>query len=175
MNHDQVLEQFGFTIKQLTLADAGRLQHLYDDCQDFAILTDGEPASPTAAYDEFFALPEFKNQADKFIFGLLNQDDQIIGMIESIRQYPDVETWWLGLMMLAPQTRGQGIGVIMLAWFESFAATHGAQKIMLSVVEVNEAGRKFWERAGFQHVRRTEPRAFGSKMHCVDVMLKRLA
>jgi hypothetical protein len=32
-------------------------------------------------------------------------------MIESMRHYPDNQTWWLGLVMLSPEQRGQGLGL----------------------------------------------------------------
>jgi len=47
--------------------------------------------------------------------------------------------------------------------------SHGAA-IMLGVVEENQAAYDFWQRLGFELVRKTEPRPFGRKTQSVSVM-----
>ncbi|MDY6898267.1 MAG: hypothetical protein SWZ49_09345 [Cyanobacteriota bacterium] len=74
----------GYSVKLLKLKDAKILQTLYDQCTEFALLTDGKPPSATAAREEFDALPDGKTREDKYIFGLLDSQDKLIGMIESI-------------------------------------------------------------------------------------------
>lgn len=102
-----VLNHPGYCTKLLKLEDAKILQSLYEQCTEFALLTDGKPPSPTAARDEFDALPDGKTTEDKYIFGLFDSRDELIGMIESLRHYPDNHTWWVGLMILSPQYRAR--------------------------------------------------------------------
>lgn len=116
------LEISGYSAKYLEPEDAEVLQQLYEQCMEFAYLTDGQPASPTAARDEFLAVPEGKTTQDKYIFGLFDAHNVLLGMIESIRHYPDDETWWLGLMMLTPEQRGKGLGTEFYRAFERWVS-----------------------------------------------------
>jgi RimJ/RimL family protein N-acetyltransferase len=164
------LELSGYSAKRLVKENAAILQPLYKQCKEFALLTDGEPPSSTAARDEFDAVPENKTTQDKYIFGLFDSRNVLLGMIESIRHYPDNKTWWLGLMMLAPEQRGKGLGSEFYKAFERWVWTHGVKQVSLSVVEANERGLRFWKKMGFEVSRKTPPRQFGVKTHELYVM-----
>ena len=84
-------------------------------------------------------------------------------MIESIRDYPDDQTWWLGLMMLIPEQRGQGLGSEFYKLFENWVAAQSAKQVSLLVIEDNKLGSWFWRSLGFEVVRKTEPQQFGKK------------
>ncbi|MDJ0637027.1 MAG: hypothetical protein QNJ34_27875 [Xenococcaceae cyanobacterium MO_188.B29] len=84
----------GYSIESLKLEDAERLQKLYEKCADYNYLVEGKPPSPNAAREEFLAVPEGKSLCDKFMFGIVDSQGEIIGLIESIRGYPDEQTWW---------------------------------------------------------------------------------
>ena len=160
----------GYSVKRLTLEDSEVLQKLYEQCTEFALLTDGLAPSPTAAREEFDAVPEGKTTQDKYIFGLFDPNDVLVGMIESIRYYPDNQTWWLGLMMLAPKRRGKGLGSDFYRAFERWVSAQGVPQISLSVVEANESGLQFWKKMGFEVIRKTPPRQFGTKTHELYVL-----
>jgi GNAT superfamily N-acetyltransferase len=165
----------GYSVKLLKLEDATVLQSLYEQCTEFAFLTDGQPPSPTAAHNEFDAVPDGKTTKDKYIFGLFNPQNDLIGMIESLRHYPDNQTWWLGLMMLSPKQRGQGLGSEFYQGFENWVSAQGIKQVSLSVVEANELGLQFWKSLGFEVICKTEPRQFGNKTHAVYVMSRPVA
>lgn len=162
------------SIKQLTPEDAPILQKLYQQCTEFAILTDGVPPSPTAALDEFQDLPPGKTTQDKFIFGLFDSGKVLLGMIESIRHYPDNQTWWLGLMMLAPEYRGKGLGADFYRAFEGWVSAQNIAKISLLAIEVNKPGLRFWQKMGFEIVQTMPPRQFGIKTHKYYILSRQL-
>lgn len=164
------LDSSDYTIKRLSHKQSDLLQVLYEDCTDFAQLSDGQPPLPTAALEEFEALPPGKNLDDKFIFGLFDPSDRLIGVLESVRHYPDDETWWVGLLMLAPNYRQKGLGAQFYKVFETWVATQGNPRISLSVIEANEAGLQFWKQMGFDVLRKTAPRQSGTKTHRFVVM-----
>lgn len=91
-------------------------------------------------------------------------------MIESIRHYPDDQTWWLGLMMLSPEQRGQGLGTELYQAFEDWVSAQGIKQVSLSVVEANELGLQFWKSLAFEIICKTESRHFGSKAHALYMM-----
>jgi len=160
-----MLELAGYWAKQLEPEDEKVLQRLYEQCTQFAYLTDGHPPPPSAARDEFFAIPEGKTLQDKFIFGLFDSCNVLLGMLEAIRHYPNDESWWVGLMMLAPQQRGKGLGSEFYRVFDHWVAAQGARQVLLSVIEENELGYRFWQKLGFEVTQKLPPTRFGNKIH----------
>ena len=165
----------GYAVRSLKPEEAELLQRLYDQCTDFALVVEGEPFSPTAAQAEFRSIPDGKSLGDKLMFGLINPQGEIVGLLEAVQNYPDETTWWLGLLMLAPELRGQGVGREVLRGFSEYVRLRGGKAIMLGVVEENRRAYQFWQRMGFGMVRRTEPRRFGKKMQPVYVMRRMIA
>lgn len=159
------LRYSGYSAKRLIPDDAEILQKLYKQCLEFSLLTDGVAPSPSAARDEFDAVPDGKTTEDKYIFGLFNSSNFLVGMIEAIRHYPDDQTWWIGLMMLAPEQRGKGLGADFYRGFERSLSAQSVSQISLSVIEANEPGLQFWKRMGFSIVRKAPPQQFGIKTH----------
>jgi len=160
----------GYTVRRLQPADAGRLQPLFDRCADYAMIVDGEPFSATAADDIFRSGPPGRPLDDKFIFGLVDARGEIAGLLEGMRDYPEPGAWWIGLLLLDPDVRGQGVGRELVESFAGYARSQGAGSLMLGVVEENRGAYRFWEQAGFALVRTTEPRPFGRKVQAVHVM-----
>jgi RimJ/RimL family protein N-acetyltransferase len=169
------LNRPGYLAKLLEKENAEMLQSLYEQCTEFALLIDGQPPSPTSAREEFDSVPDGKTTQDKYIFGLFDPQNNLIGMLESIRHYPDARTWWLGLMMLSPDHRGQRLGTGFYQAFEDWVSVQEIKQVSLSVVEANEQGLKFWQSLGFEVIRKTEPRQFGNKTHAVYVMSRTVA
>jgi RimJ/RimL family protein N-acetyltransferase len=168
------LELPAYSAKRLVPEDAEVLQPLYEQCTEFALFTDGQPPLPTAAREEFDAVPEGKATQDKYIFGLFDPDAILVGMIESIRYYPDDKTWWLGLMMLTPEQRGKGLGVEFYRAFERWVSGQDVLRISLCIVEANQAGLKFWKKMGFEVIRKTPPQQFGTKTHGLYILSRSL-
>ncbi|WP_346292952.1 GNAT family N-acetyltransferase [Sphaerothrix gracilis] len=164
------LKRPGYFARRLTLQDADILQRLYEQCTAFFHLTDGLSPAPTAAREEFDDLPAGKTSADNYIFGLFNAQQELAGMIAGIRHYPDAQTWWIGLMMVAPEYRGRGLGADFYRAFERWVEAQGISKISLVAIEANERGLQFWLRMGFKIMRKTPPRQYKAKTHAVYVL-----
>ena len=167
---DFSLTRPGYAIKRLTRQDADLLQRLYEQCADFCILTTGVPASPTAGRDEFDDVPDGKTAEDVFIFGLLGAGDDLLGAIAAIQHYPDRQTGWIGLMMLAPEQRGRGLGAAFYRAFERWVSGQGIARIGLVAIAANKPGLRFWKRMGFETVRKMPPRQYNTKTHEVYVL-----
>ncbi|MDJ0571791.1 MAG: GNAT family N-acetyltransferase [Pleurocapsa sp. MO_192.B19] len=164
------LDNPNYLVKQLFPEDAPVLQKLYEQCNDFALLTDGVAFSPTAACEEFDTVPEGKTPEDNYIFGLFERNHILVGMIGSFKHYPDNQTWWLGMMMLAPIQRGQGLGTDFYRAFEHWLSAQGTQQISLCAIEANELGLRFWQKMGFKITRTISSRQFGIKTHKLYVL-----
>lgn len=149
-----VLEVVGYTVTRLSLADAPRLQSLYERCSDYHLAHEGTPTRPAAGVEELSSLPPGRSANDKFSFGLEQLGGELAGYIELFRNYPAKGDWWIGLLMLDPEVRRQGLGARIFQSARNWAVRHGARSIMLGVLADDGGALAFWMRQGFQEVSR---------------------
>ena len=164
----------GFQVGGLDLADAPRLQRLFDACADYSVFENGAAYPPDAAQTEFATAPPGRTVADKFMFGLIDGEGDTVGLIACDRGWPDAGCWWIALMLVDPAQRGCGVAQAFLAGFVEWVAAQGAGRIELAVLDENERGQRFWRRQGFSHIRGTEPRTIGTKRHILHVLRRDL-
>ena len=125
--------------------------------------------SPTAAREEFNTVPDGKTTADNYIFGLCDCNNTLIGMLAAYQEYPDRQTWWLGMLMLAPQYRNRGLGTDFYRAFERWLLSQGIEQISLCAIEANFSALEFWFKMGFNITRTIPTKHFGIKNHKVYV------
>lgn len=163
-----------YTVRQLVRQDAKHLQQLFESCSDFFLLTNGVPPTSSSAMDEFSDVPPGKALDDLHVFGLFDGDtDALIGSISAIRQYPDAETWWIGLMLLAPEYREKGLGTAFYQAFERWVVGQGGACISLCAIAPNHTGIQFWQHMGFELVRTIPSRPYSLKSHEVHIFCRR--
>lgn len=160
--------------RELHPQDASALQALLEACDDYADLVEGQPPDAEAALDVMSEVAPGKTLDDKRLLGLWGADT-LVGVLDVMCGYPEPDAWFIGLLMIAPEQRGQGLGAAVVRAFEAWAAGQGARAMGLGVVEPNTGALRFWQRMGYAEVRRTAPRSFGRKTHVVIVMRKALA
>jgi ribosomal protein S18 acetylase RimI-like enzyme len=159
-----------YSVKRLSLEDIKAVQALCGKCLDYMLLVDGRPADPNEVEREFQEVPPGNQPEDKFVFGVMNGQNELVGMLDVVRSYPEQKVWWIGLLLFLPEVRSQGIGRMVLEGFAEYVQVNGGQAIMLGVVEENDRAYQFWSRAGFEFIRVTEPRQFGNKAQTVSIM-----
>jgi len=170
--HSFQIDDPDYRLSKLETKDAETLQKLFEQCNDYSLIVEGKSMSPTAAVQTFQDVPPGRSTDDKFVYGLLDREGNIVGLLEGMRHYPEENIWWIGLLLLAPEMRGCGMGRKLLRSFEEYVRSESATAIMLGVVEENQAAYRFWQGQGFELVRQTEPRTFGRKVQTVYVMRK---
>jgi GNAT superfamily N-acetyltransferase len=111
----------------------------------------------------------------KVLIGLFRPGDDLVGVIDAFRDHPVPGEWWLGLLLLEPRERGQGLGRSVYDQFEGWAAAQGATTMWLSVVERNRRAYDFWGRLGFEEVERRPLAAGAGNPGTVIVMKRRVA
>lgn len=148
----------------------GYLQDLFEKCSDYVFLVDGHKVLPDAAENTFQETPPGYSTENKFVYGIFNQNKALVGLLEGMRHYPEQGTWWIGLLLIIPEARGEGLGRRVVNSFAEFVRNQRGEILMLGVVEDNLTAFQFWQEVGFDMVRLTEPRRFGQKMQRVFVM-----
>jgi GNAT superfamily N-acetyltransferase len=139
----------GYSLAALTPEDGPRAQRLCERCADYSEMVMGVPPGPAEAQSLYMALPEGKTYEDKLLMGIFAGPEELVGVLDAVRDVPTSGMWWLGVLLLDPARRDQGLGTSVYRAFEQWAAAHGAQAIQLAVVQQNEAGHRFWQRLGF--------------------------
>ncbi len=164
-----------YSIHQLLLEDLPAVQAIFEKCLDYMLLIDGHPADPSTVAEEFKSVPAGKAAEDKFVFGIVNCQNLVVGMLDTLRGYPNENSWWIDTLLLIPDVRSQGVGARIVKGFSEYVHAQGGETIMLGVVDENRRAYQFWQRMGFELVRKTEPQQFGHKTQTVSIMRRRLA
>jgi ribosomal protein S18 acetylase RimI-like enzyme len=160
----------GYSVHRLLIEDLAAVQILCEKCLDFMLLVDGRPADPASVEEDFLSAPAGHSPADKFLFGIVNEQNDLVGYLDTLRGYPAEPTWWIGLLLLVPEARSQRLGQMVVEGFADYVRANGGQDIMLGVVAENKRAYQFWHRMGFEFVRQTEPQQFGNKTQTVSIM-----
>lgn len=151
---DSTFDLPGHVVFRLRREDAAQLQGLCERCSAYFELHDGAPPGPSMGEEEVVALPESKTLDDKFLFGIRSATDELVGVLDLIRDFPAAGEWWVGLLMLDPRERSAGLGGRFYRAAEAWAAERGAQRVLLGVLEQNPDAERFWRRLGFGELRR---------------------
>ncbi|MBI5958244.1 MAG: GNAT family N-acetyltransferase [Chloroflexi bacterium] len=159
-----------YRVARLTDADRATVQTLLERCADYFDLVEGFPPSDHAAADLFLDVAPGKTLDDKLLLGVWDVSGGLAGVLDVMCDYPTPGEWFIGLMLIDPARRGQGIGEQICRAFATWAAQQGVTVMGLGVVEANAGALRFWQRMGFEIVRRTPPRPFGNRTHVVIMM-----
>lgn len=139
----------GITLKPLTLRDdAEDALDLTIRAADYAVLEVGRLPDETYIRDFFTACPPGLDADCLLHFGVM-EEPAMVGMICVARGYEYPEDWWIGLMLLDPAFRGQGIGHKVIALVKKRARIARVNMLKLSVLRANPRAVRFWEREGF--------------------------
>lgn len=165
----------GYLLTPLAPEDEPLVQVFLERCTDYVELVSGLAPSSATTHDLYIVLPEGKGYEDKFLIGLFTADNELIGVLDAIRDYPQAKEWYLGLLLLEPEQRGHSLGEQVYHAFERWIAQQGAEAVRLTVAEQNERAYRFWQRLGFHEIERQPPQMYGAKESIFIVMRGEIA
>lgn len=129
--------------------DRGSVTQLMRDVTDYIRVERGEDPTP-ALTDEFFTdAPPGIDPATSARLGLFRASGRLIGIADLSFGYPARGDAFLGLILIAPDARGGGLGHAFVAHIEAAARARGATYLYLAALDANDRGRAFWRREGF--------------------------
>jgi len=121
----------------------------------------GRAPLPADALEILESRPPGLDPGAKAVVGLY-AGTRLAGCIEWLRGYPEADTAYIGLLLLAEDLQGRGHGRAALAWLEGEARRRGCARLRLAVIETNARALAFWSREGFREVlRKTIPGVTG--------------
>lgn len=136
------------SIKTLPQSDVEKVQALFEDSADFSMLVEGRLPRSSDAEEMMQAVPEGKNLSDKSVLGIY-QEENLIGVLDVVRDHPLKDTWFIGLLLINPKFRNKGLGAKIYLNLKDKVRQEGALSIMISVAEQNIQALKFWKNLGF--------------------------
>ncbi len=168
------IELPGYKFSLLGTETIPALQGLLDRCADYSLLVKGEQPGSTAAESMLADCPPGRMSEDKVVIGISDPQDVLVGVLDAVCGYPAEDCWWLGLLLLDPSQRNQGLGRRIYRSFEQWVGQQGANNILLGVLEENEKAFRFWRSLGFEVVEKQSPRIFGTKEQVIITMVRYL-
>lgn len=162
----------GYKIKRLSKDDNKVVEELCEKCSDYYILSGGVFPSKEEINDIFTDLPPNKNLEDKFLLGVY-KFEELIGMVDIIKDFPTIGEWTLGLMLIEPGERGNGLGKIIHKELIKWAKGLGAKTFRIGVIEDNHKAFKFWSNLEYIKIKEVEM-DFKSKNHVANIMSYKL-
>ncbi|WP_432662328.1 GNAT family N-acetyltransferase [Wukongibacter baidiensis] len=129
---------------------------LCQNCLDYYALEGIKSVDIQNAKEIFEGLPQGKTSEDKMVIGIYGEKDNLIGIIEGIREFPQKDIWYVGLMMIAKEKRNEGLGEKFYKAFEKWSSEHDVNSIRLGVLEENAMGLGFWKKVGFNVIKKID-------------------
>lgn len=157
----------GYKIKYL-FSNNKIVEKLCEKCSDYYLLHDGILPSKKEIDKIFTTLPPNKSYEDKFVLGIY-KFDKLVGIVDIIKDFPDVGEWMLGLILINPEERGNGLGKIVHKALSEWAIGLGATSFRIGVIEDNYNGIKFWSSLGYTKIKEVNMN-FKINTHIVNVM-----
>lgn len=138
-------------LRDLLDGDLGALQSLIERCADYYEVATGAPPGPAEAQSIFNVVPEGKGHEDKFLLSV-STEGELTGVVDLIRDWPERGTWIIGLLLLAPEARGHGLGGRVVAELERRARAGGAERMRVAVSPANRPALGFWHHLGYERL-----------------------
>ncbi|HZL18462.1 MAG TPA: GNAT family N-acetyltransferase [Polyangia bacterium] len=156
----------------LGTAKVAALQALHLRCHEFIEQTTGVPPRDDEAVALLKHLPPGKSPADKQVLGVM-ADEEMIGVVELLRDHPQLRDWYIGLLLLVPQSRGAGLGSSLVDEIVQRVRAADGAALHLIVRENNPRAIAFWRRHHFEEIDR-RIQDLGTQRNLVLKMVRRL-
>lgn len=168
--------EFGIPrIRDLTPGDdKAAVRALYDRAADFVMLESGTEPSDTMVTDFFTDCPPGSDLAKSCKLGMFLPSGKLVAIADMAFGYPESDDAYIGLLLIASESRGNGLGRLFLEHLTHTAQTRGATRLLIAVLDKNVRGRAFWEREGFRLLQSFPDFKMGRKTHIVHRMWRPL-
>ena len=138
-----------YNIRPLTLRDESLLESLCKRCSDYYVITEGHKPNANNVSKIIEEIPPGKKYKDKYVIGIFDSSDKLIGVLDMIKDYPMKQDWVLSLLMIDPAKRHMGIGKSVHKYITNQLFKTGAAQLKICVTENNKSAYEFWRSLGY--------------------------
>jgi len=139
----------GGPVVRLKSSDLPRVTDLCVACREFYELIEGQPATEATAAEILGPLEAAYAHGTKHVWGVEAPDGALMSIVELLEGHPTPQAWYIGLLLVAPERRRQGLGSEACRALLEWLALRGATTVRVVVHLENDIARAFWERQGF--------------------------
>ena len=165
-----------FRAIEMTAADVQALQCFFEANPGYHVAVNGEAPGPGEAQKEFDSGPPAGWPFEKrWLLKVVDADGATVGIVDLISNLFVAGVWHVGLFMIATSLHGSGTARALYDALENWMRAGGARWLRLGVVIGNSRAERFWEKAGYQDVRKREGVEMGKRINTLRVMAKPLA
>lgn len=170
----QLIPPAGWSVRELTEADAPELQAFFEaNPQYFFNVGDEGPLPEEAAHELASRPPTDLSYRDHWTLGFDYQGQmQAMAVLDSGLVLDEV--WHIGLFIVATPLHGQGHAAGLYEALERWALAGGARWMRLGAVVGYQQAERFWLGRGFVELRQRHALTMGRRLNSVRVMLKPL-
>lgn len=130
--------------------EAADVQALAEECAQYFLETFGRAPAADEGPSLFTELPPGAKYADKAVAGARDRDGRLVAVADIVRDWPDEETWTIGLVLVVPDMRRLGIGSAIVEGIALEARRAGASRLRLAVYVDRLEAVSFWEHHRFE-------------------------
>ena len=158
-----------FAVRSISMEDKDSLQQLCESCLDYYDIVEGRTPQADAAEEILTEMPPNTDKEDKFVLGIYNQDELLVGVVDLIRNFPAEGEWTIGLLMIDPRERGKGLGRRIHEGLVKDASDSGAKILRIGVAQDNHNAYGFWTSLNYTKIKEVEMK-IGLKVSIINVM-----
>lgn len=167
MHRHDLGPEAAYATRLLGPPDLAALQALFERAADYFQVATGGPPGQDEGARAYVAGPPTKDVDEKRVIGIFRREDELVGVLDAIPDFPDGGTWTMGMLLLDPAHRGRGVGSAVLAAYEGWAREAGARSFRTAVVAHHQPGIRFLEAAGYRRISSVDNYHAGSRQATV--------
>jgi ribosomal protein S18 acetylase RimI-like enzyme len=156
----------GHAVRAVTRAEAARVQALLERDPPGWELLDSAPLRPDEALHLFDDPPPPGARPEARAHYLV--DD--VALLGVLADFPAPRTWVLGVIFVAPEARGGGLGTRLIGALADHVRAAGGAALRLGVSIHNVRARRFYDRLGFARVDHRVLPTWHGGTHPIDVL-----
>ena len=138
-----------YEILTITKQSFKQVFEVYENNQEFFLLTQGKKATIESSICDIDALPP-NCDIDQKIYISIWEDGRAVGVLDLIMNYPEKSSLWIGLLLISSKLHGRKIGSRLVSAVLSAAKEVGHEFAQLGVIESNIKGINFWQKHRFE-------------------------
>lgn len=132
-----------YHVKFLNEKDVELAEAVCAASEDYYLIEQDKPASKSDALKIITEIPDGKTRFDKFVLAVLDENEKPIGLVDIVSDYPRKGRWFIGLLLLTPDARHNGLGKVLHQTIKEWASDGGADSLALGVLAENEKAVDF--------------------------------
>ncbi|MBY8342512.1 GNAT family N-acetyltransferase [Streptomyces spinosirectus] len=137
-------------VREMRPEDEAGVVRLFTACEDYFVAATGAPALPADVQSLYYALPEGAEPDQKRLLVLCRGEDDVVGLVDVVDRWPDVGTCSVGVFLVAPEVRRQGVGAGVARRLIEEAAGRGMRTVVATCPGDWEPGLGFLRSLGFE-------------------------